>query len=98
MLFLAYFLTLVEGSYLPGTVQNKFYKDNKIDLYVEKVDSSLTQLPYDYYYLGYCNAKDLEGKNSQEVEKDENIGQELAGDILKNSHYKIEMKKEEKKI
>lgn len=76
---------MASASYIPGTKPNEFEKNNTIDLYVSKLDSSLTQLPFDYYYLKFC-------KPDSTKEYNDNIGQSLTGDLIENSPYKISMK------
>ena len=52
MLFLI--LGLVASSYLPGTNPIAYTQGDSIPLFVSTLDSSTTQLPFDYYYLNFC--------------------------------------------
>jgi transmembrane 9 superfamily protein 2/4 len=54
-------------------------------LFVTKLTSTKTQIPYDYYSLPYCkpNAKGLQK---------ENIGQVISGDRIENSVYQMAIK------
>lgn len=79
-------LSLAAGSYIPGTKPNEFEIGKEIELFVNKLDSSLTQLPFEYYYLNFCKPKST-------IELIENIGQTLSGDLIENSPYKISMQK-----
>jgi transmembrane 9 superfamily member 2/4 len=44
--------------------------------------STKTQIPYDYYSLGFCKPK-------HEKEQSENLGEVLSGDHIENSVYKV---------
>ena len=78
---------LASGFYLPGVAPHDYKKNESISLFVEKLDSSVTQIPYEYYYLNFCPPSDF-GREK------ENIGQELVGDIIEKSPYSIFMQKE----
>ena len=49
---------------------------------VNKLSSTKTQLPYDYYFLKYC-------KPSKIVNSAENLGEVLRGDRIENSIYTV---------
>ena len=49
---------------------------------VNKLSSTKTQLPYDYYYLNYC-------KPSKILNNAENLGEVLRGDRIENSVYTV---------
>lgn len=49
---------------------------------VNKLSSTKTQLPYDYYYLKYC-------KPSKILNSAENLGEVLRGDRIENSIYTV---------
>jgi hypothetical protein len=49
---------------------------------VNKLSSTKTQLPYDYYYLKYC-------KPTKIVNSAENLGEVLRGDRIENSIYTV---------
>jgi transmembrane 9 superfamily protein 2/4 len=51
-------------------------------LYVSKLTSTKTQMPYDYYSLPYCTPKKFGLKS-------ENLGEVLSGDRIENSVYKV---------
>jgi len=48
---------------------------------VDKVTSTRTQIPYDYYSLPYCHPKALQTS--------ENLGEILQGDRIKTSDYEL---------
>ena len=49
---------------------------------VNKLSSTKTQLPYDYYYLNYCKPRKI-------VNNAENLGEVLRGDRIENSVYTV---------
>ena len=78
----AYISAKATGYYLPGVSPNSFEEGDDVPLYVSKVTSTQTQMPYDYYSLPYCKPK-VAGLQS------ENIGEALSGDRIENSVYKV---------
>lgn len=77
-------INLSSAFYLPGVAPYDYKINENIDLYVEKLDSYNTQIPYEYYYLNFC------GSEAARQQK-ENIGQELMGDLIESSPYTIQM-------
>jgi len=77
-------LAVSYGFYLPGVMPKDYEDGEKIELYVNKLDSSETQLPFDYYYLNFCKPNNLEKKG-------ENLGQILSGDRMETSPYEVFM-------
>ena len=51
-------------------------------LFVSKLTSTKTQIPYEYYSLPYCHVKN---KDLQA----ENLGQVISGDKIENSVYQV---------
>ena len=51
-------------------------------MFVNKIWSSKTQLPYSYYSLPFCRPEHIETER-------ENIGQVLIGDRIQNSDYQV---------
>ena len=49
---------------------------------VNKLMSTKTQLPYEYYSLPYCQPQDMKSFSS-------NLGQKLRGDLIENSPYTV---------
>lgn len=76
-------LGLSASSMFPS-VMTKFPENSSIDLYVNKVDSEKTQLPFSYYYLNYCSP-------SNPSKAPESLGQILRGDRVEKSPYSIHM-------
>lgn len=54
----------------------------QVKLFVTKLTSTKTQMPYDYYSLPYC-------KPSKLGLQKENLGQVVSGDRIENSVYKV---------
>jgi hypothetical protein len=55
----------------------------QVRLYVNKLTSTKTQIPFDYYSLPYCHPKKIQ-------EESENLGEVLSGDrIEKNTLYEV---------
>ncbi|KAM0933539.1 putative nonaspanin (TM9SF), MFS transporter superfamily [Dioscorea sansibarensis] len=74
--------------YLPGVAPRDFHKDDELQVKVNKLSSTKTQLPYDYYFLEYC-------KPTQIMNSAENLGEVLRGDRIENSVYTFKMMNDE---
>ncbi|CAA6666154.1 unnamed protein product [Spirodela intermedia] len=74
--------------YLPGVAPRDFRKDDELLVKVNKLSSTKTQLPYDYYFLDYC-------KPSKIMNSAENLGEVLRGDRIENSIYTFKMQSNE---
>ena len=59
-----------------------------VGLKVNKLSSTKTQLPYEYYSLPYCQPDPI-------VNSAENLGEVLRGDRIENSLYQIEIRHDE---
>ncbi|XP_065848748.1 transmembrane 9 superfamily member 7-like [Euphorbia lathyris] len=77
----------VNSFYLPGVAPRDFQTGDPLSVKVNKLTSTKTQLPYDFYFLDYC-------KPSQIMNSAENLGEVLRGDRIENSVYSFEMRKE----
>lgn len=74
---------VVQGFYLPGIAPKEFKGGvTPVPLKVNKLVSSYTQLPYDYYSLAHCAPDPI-------VASAENLGELLLGDKIENSLYDI---------
>eukprot|EP00927_Polykrikos_kofoidii_P053217 TRINITY_DN4747_c0_g5_i1.p1 TRINITY_DN4747_c0_g5~~TRINITY_DN4747_c0_g5_i1.p1 ORF type:complete len:616 (-),score=50.12 TRINITY_DN4747_c0_g5_i1:384-2231(-) len=79
-------LTSLTGAlYLPGVHPNEYVDGDIVELKVNKLTSSQTQLPYDFYDLPFCRPREVVANN-------ENLGEILAGDKIQNSDYNIRMR------
>ncbi|KAJ6814686.1 transmembrane 9 superfamily member 7-like [Iris pallida] len=82
------FLSPARSFYLPGVAPRDFQKGDELQVKVNKLSSTKTQLPYDYYFLDYCKPTKIE--NSAE-----NLGEVLRGDRIENSLYTFKMNMDE---
>nr|GMD30504.1 transmembrane 9 superfamily member 7-like [Ipomoea batatas] len=73
--------------YLPGVAPRDFPAGDLLSVKVNKLSSTKTQLPYDYYYLHYC-------KPSKILNSAENLGEVLRGDRIENSVFTFHMRQE----
>lgn len=76
---------LSRAFYLPGVAPRDYQFGQPIDLRVNKLDSVLTQLPYDYYSLPFCAPDNIQVAA-------ENVGEILTGDLIESSAYDIMVK------
>ncbi|XP_020583677.1 transmembrane 9 superfamily member 7-like [Phalaenopsis equestris] len=74
--------------YLPGVSPRDFQNGDELQVKVNKLSSTKTQLPYVYYFLDYCKPSKI--RNSAE-----NLGEVLRGDRIENSVYLFKMRKDE---
>mmetsp|Transcript_15218 Transcript_15218/g.20094 ORF Transcript_15218/g.20094 Transcript_15218/m.20094 type:complete len:646 (+) Transcript_15218:68-2005(+) len=89
-IFLLLFGIKTSGAfYLPGVAPKNFKNGEKVDLKVNKLTSHETQLPYNYYYLPFCEPK---GGAQYYAE---NLGEFLSGDRIESSPYLLYMKQDE---
>merc|ERR1719230_1080932 len=73
------------GFYLPGVAPREWTVGEEIKLKVNKLDSTKTQIPYDYYDLPFCQPEDIKRDA-------ENLGEVLTGERIENSAYEIHMR------
>ncbi|KAL3008019.1 hypothetical protein AAZX31_07G009100 [Glycine max] len=89
VVFAALFLfSSVHSFYLPGVAPRDFQIGDPLSVKVNKLSSTKTQLPYDYYFLKYCKPKKI-------LNNAENLGEVLRGDRIENSVYTFHMRKEQ---
>jgi len=81
-------LSVAHGFYLPGVAPQDYARDDIVNLKVNKLSSTKTQLPYEYYSLPYCRPDPI-------VNSAENLGEVLRGDRIENSLYQIEIRLDE---
>jgi len=80
--------TGVEAFYLPGVAPHDFTLGEKVDLKVNKLTSTHSQIPYDYYSLKFCKPEDGVKMAA------ENLGEFMTGDRIDNSPYNIYMRED----
>merc|ERR1719197_2463915 len=79
------------GFYLPGVAVREYSDGERVEIKVNKLSSTKTQLPYDYYSLPFCKPAEI-------VNKVENLGEVLHGSVIQNSAYDIYMGKSDFKV
>lgn len=82
---LASMTRVANAFYLPGVAPQDYERDDLVYIKVNKLTSTATQLPYDYYSLPYC-------KPDKVKHAAENLGEVLRGDRIENSLYSLEMR------
>ncbi|KAJ3694086.1 hypothetical protein LUZ60_009566 [Juncus effusus] len=87
-LFLLVVSPAVTAFYLPGVAPRDFQMDDDLQVKVNKLSSTKTQLPYDYYFLDYCKPPAI-------MNSAENLGEVLHGDRIENSVYAFKMRRDE---
>ena len=70
--------------YLPGVAPHEYLKGDRVELKLNKLASTKTQLPYEWYSLPFCRPEKVEHVA-------ENLGEVLRGDRILNSPYDIRM-------
>jgi len=74
--------------YLPGVAPQDYEHGDVVGLKVNKLSSTKTQLPYEYYSLPYCQPETI-------VNSAENLGEVLRGDRIENSLYQVSIGQDE---
>mmetsp|Transcript_43573 Transcript_43573/g.52697 ORF Transcript_43573/g.52697 Transcript_43573/m.52697 type:complete len:637 (+) Transcript_43573:122-2032(+) len=77
------------GFYLPGVAPQDYARDDLVNFKVNKISSTKTALPFEYYSLPFCRPDPV-------VNSAENLGEVLRGDRILNSLYQIQMRLDEK--
>ena len=76
------------GFYLPGVAPHEYAEGERVELKVNKLTSTKTQLPYEYYSLPFCPPDTMDTVA-------ENLGEVLRGDKIMHSNYELKMGVEE---
>ena len=84
-------LGVAAGFYLPGVAVREYSDGERVEIKVNKLSSTKTQLPYDYYSLPFCKPAEI-------VNKIENLGEVLHGSVIQNSAYDVYMGKSDFKV
>ncbi|XP_050384752.1 transmembrane 9 superfamily member 10 [Argentina anserina] len=71
--------------YLPGVAPQDFQHGDPLNVKVNKLTSTKTQLPYSFYSLPYCRPEHI-------IDSAENLGEVLRGDRIENSPYEFKMR------
>jgi transmembrane 9 superfamily protein 2/4 len=83
------YLTELSAFYLPGVAPREYKVGEKVELKVNKLTSTQTHLPYDYYSHKFCKPSDGVRTTA------ENLGEFLSGDRIENSPYALFMRHDE---
>lgn len=81
-------LPVISGFYLPGVAPREYKQGEPVELKLNKLASTKTQLPYEWYSLPFCRPAEI-------IHVAENLGEILRGDRIENSPYDIKMREEE---
>jgi transmembrane 9 superfamily protein 2/4 len=73
--------------YVPGVAPESWAEGESLRLNVNKITSTKTLVPYEYYYLPFC-------KPMKTNEQQENLGEIMAGDAIMDSLYSLQMEKD----
>ncbi|KAL4563207.1 hypothetical protein LXL04_027243 [Taraxacum kok-saghyz] len=60
------FISFSESVHLPGVASRDYQRGDHLQVKVNKLSSTKTRIPHEYYYLNYCKSKHVE--NSTETE------------------------------
>jgi transmembrane 9 superfamily protein 2/4 len=82
---------LCSAFYLPGVSPTNWVKLDKLSVKAEQLSSARTHLPYEYFWLPFCEPVD-EAVEHQAL----NLGEVLAGQRIYNSGYKLVVMQAEK--
>eukprot|EP00238_Polyblepharides_amylifera_P001201 CAMPEP_0196571056 /NCGR_PEP_ID=MMETSP1081-20130531/1228_1 /TAXON_ID=36882 /ORGANISM="Pyramimonas amylifera, Strain CCMP720" /LENGTH=636 /DNA_ID=CAMNT_0041887817 /DNA_START=68 /DNA_END=1978 /DNA_ORIENTATION=+ len=74
--------------YLPGVAPQDYARDDLVNFKVNKISSTKTALPFEYYALPFC-------RPSPVINSAENLGEVLRGDRILNSLYQIQVRLDE---
>uniref|UniRef100_A0AC35U0D9 Transmembrane 9 superfamily member n=1 Tax=Rhabditophanes sp. KR3021 TaxID=114890 RepID=A0AC35U0D9_9BILA len=83
-----FLLPLLDAFYVPGVAPRQFSEGDALELKGVKLQSTRTQIPYDYYAIPFCKPRNINYKS-------ENLGELIRGDRIVNTNYDaIFMKKD----
>ena len=83
-------VVVASGYYLPGTYPQEFKKGETLQVEVNSLVSSDTEMPYDYYSMPFCKPGEGVKKSAGSI----NPGTILLGIRIENSPYKLTMMEE----
>ena len=84
-------LSTASAFYLPGIAPHEYADGERVEIKVNQLSSTKTQMPYDYYSLPFC-------KPTETISAVENLGEVLHGSVIQNSPYDIFMGKTDFKV
>eukprot|EP00051_Salpingoeca_urceolata_P027570 m.482144 g.482144 ORF g.482144 m.482144 type:complete len:649 (-) comp22435_c0_seq1:210-2156(-) len=80
---------LASGFYLPGVAPRAYETGEVLPLLVNRLDSTESIVPYDYFHFDFCERDNKEG-----TAVSENLGQILLGERIRHSPYEIRMEQD----
>ncbi|EDQ87579.1 uncharacterized protein MONBRDRAFT_37855 [Monosiga brevicollis MX1] len=86
--------TVAHAFYLPGVAPRSFAEGEKIPLQVNRLDSTESVMPFDYYFFDFCEPGETPyGRNGahEGAKVSENIGQIILGERIRQGPYEIKM-------
>jgi transmembrane 9 superfamily protein 2/4 len=87
---------VVQGYYLPGISPRTYDEGERVKMRVNKLTSSKTLLPFDYYTLPFPKPHKGHGNDYDGIhEVPENLGEYLTGEAIMNSPYMLYMLRNE---
>jgi len=81
-------VSAVQSFYLPGVAPRSYTENEQVDLKVNRLTSSKTQLAFDFYDLPFFRPPEI-------VNAAENLGEILTGNKIENTAYELLLLKEE---
>jgi len=75
------------GFYFPGVRPHQFKSEDKVELKVNALTSTHTQIPKGYYTLPFCEPSKIKMAS-------ENLGEFITGNKIQNSPYEIHMERD----
>ena len=77
--------TVQAANYFPGLAPASYSPEQNLPLFVNKLTSTHTQIPYEYYSLPFCHPKIKKVPTG--------FAEKIEGDVIENSLYKLEVLK-----
>ena len=84
LLLLLFITSVAESFYIPGLSPNVFYDNERVPLFVNKISSKKSPLPYAYADLPFVCDKPKDAKRAWL-----NLGEVLRGDRISTSNYEV---------
>eukprot|EP00048_Salpingoeca_helianthica_P015775 m.228531 g.228531 ORF g.228531 m.228531 type:complete len:628 (-) comp17506_c0_seq1:92-1975(-) len=85
-LILVALVSCAHSFYIPGVAPAEYTEGELVDVKAVKLTSSRQPLPFEYYFLPFCQPPKLKRKA-------ENLGEVLRGDRITNTPYELHMNK-----
>jgi len=91
--------SLSNAFYLPGVAPRAYVKDELLPLLVNRLDSTESIIPFDYYHFDFCEmGEDPADQEKKEIKEgpsvSENLGQIILGERIRHSPYEVRMRED----